>query len=105
MSIEQQVEILNSLVKIMHGSAHGQYDEMCCEFEHEVDDGGWSVGSKYSFVRDGLIVSEILDDPEDKVSDFVHKLHEIMRSHTGGDWKKFVLAVGSGGKANTKFIY
>ena len=72
MSIEQQVQVLNSLTQIMHDSASGQYEEIRCEFEYEVYDGGWSVGSKYSFVRDGLFFSELLDDPEDRVSSHVH---------------------------------
>ncbi|MHA6138967.1 hypothetical protein ACX3YC_16325 [Pseudomonas mohnii] len=105
MSIEQQVQVLNALTQIMHDSACGQYEEMRCEFEYEVYDGGWSVGSKYSFVRDGFLFSELLADPEDRASGFVHKLHELMKAHTGGDWKKFVLAIDSSGKANTKFTY
>lgn len=105
MSIEQQVEVLNALTQIMHDSAHGQYEEMCCEFEYEVYDGGWSVGSKYSFIRHGISVSELLDDPEDRASGFVHKLHELIKSQTGGNWKKIVLAIEPSGKANTKFIY
>lgn len=105
MSIEQQVEVLNALTQIMHDSACGQYEEMRCEFEYEIYDGGWSVGSKYSFVRDGLSVSEFLDDPEDRASGLVHELHELMKSHTGGDWKKFVLSIEPDGKASTKFTY
>ncbi|MGH8383469.1 hypothetical protein [Pseudomonas sp.] len=105
MSIEQQVEALNALTQIMHDSACGQYEEMRCEFEYEDYDGGWSVSSKYSFVRNGLSVSDLLDDPEDRASDFVHELHRLMKSHTGGDWKKFVLSIDPSGKANTKFIY
>lgn len=105
MSIEQQVQVLNALTQIMHDSANGPYEEIRCEFEYEVYDGGWSVGSKYSFVRDGLFFSELLDDPEDRASSHVHKLHELMRSHTGGDWRKFVLVIDPSGKANTKFTY
>lgn len=105
MSIDQQVDVLNALTQIMHDSACGQYEEMRCEFEYEIYDGGWSVGSKYSFVRDGLSVSEFLDDPKDRASDLVHKLHELMKSHTGGDWKKFVLSIEHDGKASTKFTY
>lgn len=105
MSIELQVQILNALTQIMHDSAKGAYEEICCEFEYEVYDGGWSVGSKYSLVRDGLFVSEYLDDSDDRVSSLVHKLHELMKSHTGGDWKKFVLTSTADGKANTKFTY
>lgn len=105
MSTEHQVEVLNELTQIMHDSARGQYEEMRCEFEYEVYEGGWSVGSKYSFIRNGLSVSEFLDDPDDKASGFVHKLHELMKYQTGGDWKGFVLSIDSSGKANTKFTY
>ncbi|OBY57290.1 hypothetical protein ACKI1H_27995 [Pseudomonas sp. YH-1] len=105
MSIEQQVRILNSLTQIMHDSAGGNYDEMCCEFEYEAYNGGWSVGSKYKFILGGVTVSELLDDPEDNASGLVHELHELMKSHTGGDWRKFVLSIDPNGKANTKFIY
>jgi hypothetical protein len=105
MSIEQQVEVLNGITQIMHDSARGQYEEMRCEFDYEVYDGGWSVGAKYSFVRNGLSVSELLDDPEDRASGLVHQLHELMKSHTGGDWKRFVLAVDPSGKAKTNFDY
>lgn len=105
MSNEQQVRILNALVQIMHDSTHGRYEEMHCEFDYEVYEGGWSVGSKYSIVRDGLNISSILDDPEDKASILVNKLHDLMKSHTGGDWKKIVLSIGFSGKANAKFIY
>ncbi|WP_233237930.1 hypothetical protein [Bordetella sp. LUAb4] len=105
MSIEQQVRILNALVQIMHDSANGKYEEMCCEFEHEVYDGGWSVNSKYSFVRDHLSFSEFLDDPEDKASSYVHELHDLMKAHTGGDWKKFIVNINPSGKATTRFTY
>lgn len=105
MSIEQQVKILDALTQIMHDSAKGSYDELRCEFEYEVYEGGWSVASKYSFVRNGFLFSELLDDPEDNASGYVNKLHELMRLHTGGQWKKFVLAIDSSGKATTKFSY
>lgn len=105
MSIEQQVEVLNEITQIMHDSAQGQYEQIYCEFDYEVYEGGWSVASKYSFVRHGVSVSELLDDPEDRASGLVHQLHELMKSHTGGDWKSFALAVDSSGKAKTNFTY
>ena len=105
MSIEQQVEVLNAITQIMHDSAQGHYEEMRCEFEYEAYEGGWSVGSKYSFIRNGLKVSELLDDPEDRASSLVHQLHELMKVHTGGDWKSFVLAIDPSGKAKTNFTY
>lgn len=103
MTIEKQLEVLNGITQIMHDSSHGKYEEMRCEFDHEVYEGGWSVGSKYSFVRNGLAVSELLDDPADRASDLVHQLHELMKSHPGGDWKSFTLAVDPSGKAKTNF--
>lgn len=105
MRIDQQIEVLNARSHIMHESASGQYEEMRCEFDYEIHDDGGSVGSRYSFIRDGLFVSELLDDPEDKASSLVHKLHALMTSHTAGDWKKFVLAIDPTGKATTQFIY
>ena len=105
MSIEQQVEVLNGITQIMHDSAGGQYEEMRCEFDYEVYDGGWSVGSRYSYVKNGLSVSALMADPEDRASGLVHQLHDLMKSHTGGDWKSFVLAVDPSGKAKTNFIY
>ena len=105
MSIDQQVGVLNGITQIMHDSAQGKYEEMRCEFEYEVYEGGWSVGSKYSFSRNGLFISELLDDPEDKASGLVHQLHELMKAHTGGDWKSLVLTVDATGRAHTKFAY
>lgn len=105
MSIEKQMEILRKITKIMHTPRRGGYDEMRCEFDYEAYEGGWSVRSKYSLVRGGVLVSDFLDDLKDTSSDLVHQLHELMKSHTGGDWKSFVLSVDSSGKANTKFVY
>ncbi|MYN15939.1 hypothetical protein GTP81_04170 [Rugamonas sp. FT107W] len=105
MSIEKQTNILNRLVQIMHDSARGQYDGMSCEFEYESYENGWSVNSKYEFFRNGKSISELLDDPKDEASNFVHELHELMKTHTGGDWKSFVLNVDVAGKAHIKFSY
>lgn len=105
MTIEKQVQILDLLTQIMHDSADGQYEELRCDFEYEAYEGGWSVGTKYSFVRDGFLCSERMTDVEGKIPSHVHNLHELMKSHTGGDWKKFLLTVDSSGKANTKFTY
>lgn len=105
MSIEQQVDALNSLTQIMYDSAMGNYESMRCEFKYEAYEKGWSVASKYSFVRNGLLISKILNDPEDKASVLVHQLHDSMKLHTGGDWRGFVLSIDGAGRASTKFIY
>lgn len=105
MTIEEQVHILELISQIMHDSADGQYEELNCRFEYKTYEGGWSVGTEYSYVRDGLYFSEHMNDVEGQIPSYVHKLHELMKSHTGGDWKNFLLTIDSSGKANTKFKY
>lgn len=105
MSIERQADLLNAISQIMYKSAQGAYDEMSCNFEYETYKGGWSVGSAYTFVRDGASFSELLDDPKDIASGLVHDFHELMKTHTGGDWKNIVLTIDADGKAHTKFTY
>ncbi len=105
MSIEKQTNILNRIVQMMHDSARGSYDSMSCDFEYEAYENGWSVNSKFEFIRDNTSISELLDDPMDETSNLVHELHELMKTHTGGDWKGFVLNVDAAGKAHIKFSY
>lgn len=89
----------------MHDSAHNDYEEIGCQFKYFVDDDDWSVDSEFWFVRGGKMCRARLDDPTGNVYRFVHQLHELMKAHTGGDWKKLVLAVGIDGKATSKFEY
>jgi len=105
MTIEKQVEILNQITQVMHDSAESIYQEMRCKFDYFVDDGDWSVDSEFSFVRNGDVQRAVLTDPTGGVYRNVHQLHELMKSHTGGDWKSFVLAVDPSGKAKTNFTY
>jgi hypothetical protein len=105
MTIEKQVEILNQITQVMHDSAESIYEEMRCKFDYFVDDGDWSVDSEFSFVRNGDVQRAVLADPTGGVYRHVHQLHELMKSHTGGDWKSFVLAVDPSGKAKTNFTY
>ncbi|MCL7714443.1 hypothetical protein [Stenotrophomonas mori] len=105
MSIEDQVKILERLVEIMKASAAGSYERLECEFGYETYENGWSVGSKYSQVKNGQVMSELLDDPGDEASDLVHELHRLMKSHAGGAWDGFLLSVDFSGKADAKFIY
>jgi hypothetical protein len=105
MKIEQQVEVLNKITQVMHDSAHSDYEEMKCRFEYFVNDDDWSIDSEFWFVRDGKACRARLDDPTGNVYMLVHQLHELMKAHTGGDWKKFALAVGMDGKATSQFEY
>lgn len=105
MTIEKQVEILNMITQVMHDSAESNYEEMSCKFDYFLDEGDWSINSKFSFVRNGEVHRALLADAAGEVFMKVHQLHELMKSHTGGDWKSFVLAVDPSGKAKTNFTY
>jgi hypothetical protein len=105
MTIQGQVEVLNKITQIMHESAELNYEEMTCRFEYYVDEGDWSVDSEFSFIRGGILHRARLNDPNGGVYRLVHQLHELMKAHTGGDWKSFVLTVDTTRKAHTKFAY
>ena len=105
MTIEKQVEILNQITQVMHDSAESIYEEMRCKFDYFIDEGDWSVDSEFSFVRNSEVHRTLLADATGEVYKNVHQLDELMKSHTGGDWKSFVLAVDPSGKAKTNFTY
>ena len=105
MKIQQQVEVLNKITQVMHESADFDYEEMTCRFDYYIDDGEWSVDSEFSFVRKGTLHRARLNDPTGGVYRFVHQLHELMKDHTGGDWRSFILTLDATGKAHTKFVY
>lgn len=105
MTIEKQVEILKQITQIMYDSAESSCDEMLCKFDYFMDDGDWSVASEFAFVRNTTSHRCLLNDPTGSIYGLVHQLHELMKAHTGGDWKSFVLTVDTSGKAKTKFTY
>ncbi|QOZ84301.1 hypothetical protein DXT74_15220 [Chromobacterium sp. Rain0013] len=105
MSIERQMELLTELARIVHESASEGYSEARCEFDYECSEKDWTVGSSFSYVLQGVGRAEFLNDPNDRTSQLVHELHELMRQHTGGSWKEFVLSIDANGKAHTNFVY
>lgn len=105
MTIEKQVEVLNQITQVMHDSAESAYEEMCCRFSYFIDEGDWSVDSEFSFVQNGDLHHALLKDSTGGVYKLVHQLHELMKAHTGGSWKSFVLTVDAAGRAHTKFTY
>lgn len=103
--IEKQVEILNRIVVIMDASADSGYSKMECEFDYESGGGVWSVDTNFVYYKDGIRVSEYLNDPQNESAHLVRKLRDLMREHSGGEWNSFHLAVAEDGKATTKFRY
>jgi hypothetical protein len=88
-------------------SASGHGFRLECLFDLYIapEDGSWSVGSKFHFVKNGEVKSILLTDVNNIVSKLVYSLHELMREHTGGNWNEFLLTLGKDGKARTEFNY
>jgi len=107
MSINQQTEILNSLLQIMHDSVSTSYDSLECVFDYykDSDDGSLSIGSKFAYIDKDNVNYALLNDPDYRVNELIIKLHDLMVAHTGGNWKEFTLSLDEHGKAHTKFIY
>ncbi|MDX1738758.1 MAG: hypothetical protein R3261_11015 [Alphaproteobacteria bacterium] len=104
--IDLQTDILSEISEYLYVSAPSTFEEASCIFEYDCeDDGSWSVGSKFSYKENGIIVSDYLNDEGDKLTDLVAKLHAVMLSHTAGKWSTFTISVKNGGPANVKFKY
>jgi hypothetical protein len=104
MSVSRQVDILNKIVSIMHSSADPGYSSMRCEFEYDPGEGAWSAGAKFSYLINGRVISEHLSSAG-VAYELLHDLHEVMKSHSGGDWRSLVVDLGEDGKVNTRFSY
>ena len=104
--IESQTDILSEIVGYLYDSAPSDFEEAICIFEYFCEeDGSWSVGSQFSYLANEQNVDGYLNDQYNEVASLVAKLHNIMLSHTGGEWIVFTLSVKNGGPANVKFKY
>lgn len=93
MSINQQTEILNSLLQIMHDSVSTSYDSLECVFDYYKDsgDGSLSIGSKFAYIDKDNVNYALLNDPDYRVNELIIKLHDLMVAHTGGVRKSLLL--------------
>ncbi|KQQ76999.1 hypothetical protein [Acinetobacter sp. Leaf130] len=93
MSINQQTEILNSLLQIMHDSVSTSYDSLECVFDYYKDsgDGSLSIGSKFAYIDKDNVNYALLNDPDYRVNELIIKLHDLMVAHTGGVGKSLLL--------------
>lgn len=54
----------------------------------------------------GVSVSALLNDYGDKgCADLACDLHDVMKEHTGGDWREFDIVINSDKTVTTQFIY
>lgn len=104
--IEEQTDILSSLLKLMIESIDSEYDSCSCQFEYDYgyEDGSSSTGAELSYIHNLEIHSIGIKDMG-TIDSLIRELHAIMKRHTGGDWKKFILSLDETEKAHTKFIY
>ncbi|WP_152244190.1 MULTISPECIES: hypothetical protein [Xanthomonas] len=103
--MDREIYILNKIVRLMQDSAPDDYVEAICEFSYEKYDDSWAVGSKYSFVREGIYFGELLDDPDDEISGLVRELHQAMKGKNRRGWEKFTVKLISSGVAKVNFFY
>lgn len=105
--IEKQKEIITQLASLVYNSAVQGYEEASCIFRYQVSsDGSSSVDTEAWYVRNGERKSvPLIRDKVNKPIVLVPKLHELMFTHTGGDWTAFILTLDKDGKATTKFKY
>ena len=101
---ETQVNILNELAKILHYSSGSLYDSAHLEYKFNPDEGWRSISMWYE--NEGKTLPPKQDDTDQKnIDQMCKQLHDEMQSHTGGDWRKFILTIDEQGKAKTQFIY
>lgn len=104
--LEKQVHILNKLLNIMIDSVDSEYDCIMCDFEydHDYKDGSTATGAELSYSINSE--NRYIGIREMRTVDgLIRELHEVMKTHTGGDWKRFILNLDENGKVHTKFIY
>ncbi|MCV2884710.1 hypothetical protein OE749_08380 [Aestuariibacter sp. AA17] len=100
--INNQVEILENLSKILDVEADTGYEYLECKFE--VDE--QSVNTKFVFSLNGSIVNRAIS-LKNRLQNMrlVLMLHSMMKSQTGGDWKSMTLTIDENREAKTHFEY
>ncbi|HDS1191727.1 TPA: hypothetical protein QDZ97_004599 [Stenotrophomonas maltophilia] len=105
--VERQVEIIDSLYRAMDASAENGYTDAACRFRYlPEEDGSLGIDSSFFYTIGGVSVSALLNDYGDKgCADLVCDLHDVMKGHTGGDWREFDIVINSDKTVTTQFIY
>ena len=107
--IEEQRLVIDQLYHLMVESTEAGFDTALCRFEYHVgEDGSRAVDTTFEYELNGSKFSKHLNhrqSKEERPIRLVPKLHQIMKSHTGGDWNAFTLTIDSNGLVKTKFEY
>ena len=61
--------------------------------------------SGFSYVLNGKMHRTYLGGPVGYAHKLAHQLRELMRNHSGGEWKTATISIDFNGKAKTCFFY
>lgn len=101
--MREQFECLDNIVKCIYSEAGCNYLGYIYEYRFNPDEGWEEYGISIINEDSEVILLSRIDYREIVI--FSEKLHQLMKKHTGGDWKKFVLIIDEKGKVTTKFEY
>ncbi len=105
MSIQRQTEILNALTQSMHDSATTDYVELIAKYKYKSYEEGFSVRANLSLIFNDHLESILYKEYNTDISLLIEELHNLMQTHTGGNWTSFTLTLTAEGRATTKFNY
>jgi len=102
--VDKQLEILNELSSILHFSTEIKYDSAHLEYKFNPDE-QWNSFSVWYEKNQQNYSPNDFDKISYEAQELCKELHNEMQSHTGGDWRKFILTIDETGQAKTQFIY
>ena len=101
--MQKQFEILNEICTVLFENLV-KFDKFIYIYKFNLEE-NW-VGTQVStFLNGEKIASGLTSEIKDIINNLCQDLHDEMQSHTGGDWRKFILTIDESGKAKTEFIY
>ena len=101
--MDKQLEILNEICKTFYENLI-KFDKIVYIYKFNPEE-NWVGTQLTTFLNGEKISSGLSDEIKDSISNLCQQLHDEMQSHTGGDWRKFILTIDEQGKAKTQFIY
>lgn len=101
--MQMQFEILNEICKTFYENLI-KFDQIIYIYKFNPEE-NWVGTQLTTFLNEEKVSSGLSDEIKDSISNLCQKLHDEMQSHTGGDWRKFILTIDEQGKAKTQFIY
>lgn len=100
--IHKQVELLNQICFILL-NAPKKIDRLRFIYRFNKTE-HWNETRLLTFINGK---KEVLPDyfSDDEICNLCEQLHDVMQTHTGGDWQKFTLTIDEQGEAHTEFSY